>query len=122
MSGDPYAALGVAKTAAQEDIKKAYKKIAGESHPDLNPGHPAAEARFKAAASAWELLKDPEKRGRFDRGEIDASGQETPERRFYREYAEGPEATYHTNRGYEDFQGYSDVFEDLFGAPLGEIT
>ena len=119
MSGDPYAALGVAKTAAQEDIKKAYKKIARESHPDLNPCDPAAEARFKAAASAWELLKDPEKRGRFDRGEIDASGQETPERRFYREYAEGPEATYHTNRGYEDFQGYSDVFEDLFGARRG---
>ena len=68
MSGDPYAALGVAKTAAQEDIKKAYKKIARESHPDLNPGDPAAEERFKAAAGAWELLKDPEKRGRFDRG------------------------------------------------------
>lgn len=119
MSGDPYAALGVAKTAPQDEIRKAYKKIARESHPDLNPGDPAAEARFKAAASAWELLKDPEKRGRFDRGEIDASGQETAERRFYREYAEGPEATYHTSRGYEDFQGYSDVFEDLFGARRG---
>ena len=119
MSGDPYAALGAAKTASQDELKKAYKKIARESHPDLNPGDPAAEARFKAAAGAWELLKDVEKRGRFDRGEIDASGQETPERRFYREYAEGPEATYHTSRGYEDFQGYSDVFEDLFGARRG---
>lgn len=112
MSGDPYAALGVAKTASQDEIKKAYRRIAKESHPDLNPGDPKAEARFKAAAGAFDLLKDPEKRGRFDRGEIDASGQETPQRRFYREYAEGPEATYHTERGYEDF---SDVFSDLFG-------
>ena len=115
MSDDPYAALGVAKTATQDEIRKAYKKIARESHPDLNPGDPKAEARFKAAASAYELLKDAEKRGRFDRGEIDASGQERPERRFYREYAEGPEATYHTSRGFEDFGDMSDVFADLFG-------
>jgi DnaJ-class molecular chaperone len=115
MSDDPYAALGVAKTATQDEIRKAYKKIAKESHPDLNPGDPKAEGRFKAAASAYDLLKDEEKRGRFDRGEIDASGQERPERKFYREYAEGPEATYHTRRGYEDFGEFSDVFADLFG-------
>lgn len=115
MSDDPYADLGVARTASQDDIKKAYKKIAKESHPDLNPGNAGAEARFKAAASAYDLLKDPEKRARFDAGEIDASGQERPERRFYREYAEGPEATYHTSRGYEDFGDYSDIFADLFG-------
>ena len=115
MSDDPYAALGVAKTATQDDIRKAYKKIAKTSHPDLNPGDPDAAARFKAAAAAHDLLKDPEKRGRFDRGEIDSSGQERPERKFYREYAEGPEATYHTSRGYEDFGDFSDVFSDLFG-------
>jgi DnaJ-class molecular chaperone len=115
MSDDPYAALGVPKTATQAEIRKAYKKIAKESHPDLNPGDPQAAARFKAASAAHDLLKDPEKRGRFDRGEIDASGQERPERRFYREYAEGPEATYHTARGYEDFGDFSDVFADLFG-------
>jgi DnaJ-class molecular chaperone len=119
MSDDPYAALGVAKTATQDEIKKAYKKIARESHPDLNPGDPKAEARFKAASTAYDLLKDPEQRGRFDRGEIDASGQERPERRFYREYAEGPEATYHTSRGFEDFGGFSDVFSDLFGQRAG---
>jgi DnaJ-class molecular chaperone len=115
MNNDPYAALGVAKTAPQDDIKKAYRRIAKEAHPDLNPGDPKAEARFKAAAAAYDLLKDPDKRARFDRGEIDASGQETPERRFYREYAEGPEATYHTSRGYEDMGDFSDVFGDLFG-------
>ena len=115
MSDDPYAALGVAKTATQDEIRKAYKKIAKTSHPDLNPGDAQAAARFKAAAAAHDLLKDPEKRARFDRGEIDASGQEQPERRFYREYAEGPEATYHTRHGYEDFGDMSDVFADLFG-------
>ena len=115
MSDDPYAALGVSKTATQDEIRKAYKKIAKTSHPDLNPGDPEAAARFKAAAAAHDLLKDPEKRARFDAGEIDASGQERPERKFYREYAEGPEATYHTRRGFEDFGDYSDIFSDLFG-------
>jgi DnaJ-class molecular chaperone len=115
MAADPYAALGAAKDASQDDIRKAYKKIARTSHPDLNPGDPKAAERFKGAAAAYELLKDPEKRARFDRGEIDASGQETAERRFYREYAEGPEATYHTSRGYEDFGDLGDVFGDLFG-------
>lgn len=115
MSDDPYGALGVAKTATDEEIRKAYKKIAKTSHPDLNPGDAKAADRFKAAASAYDLLKDPEQRRRFDAGEIDASGQERPERRFYREYAEGPEATYHTSRGFEDFGDYSDVFADLFG-------
>jgi DnaJ-class molecular chaperone len=109
----------VAKSATQDEIRKAYKKIAKTSHPDLNPGDAQAAARFKAAAAAHDLLKDPEKRARFDRGEIDASGQERPERRFYREYAEGPEATYHTRRGYEDFGDMSDVFADLFGDRRG---
>ena len=91
MSEDPYSALGLAKTATADEIKKAYKRSARESHPDLNPGEPKAADRFKAAAAAHDLLKDPEQRGRFDRGEIDAAGQERPERRFYREYAEGPD-------------------------------
>lgn len=115
MSDDPYSALGLARTATADEIKKAYKRIARESHPDLNPGDPKAADRFKAAAAAHDLLKDPEQRARFDRGEIDAAGQERPERRFYRDYAEGPEATYNTSRGYQDFGDFSDVFSDLFG-------
>jgi DnaJ-class molecular chaperone len=115
MSDDPYAALGVASTATDEDIRKAYKKIAKTSHPDLNPGDTKAADRFKAASAAYDLLKDPEQRRRFDAGEIDASGQERPERRFYREYAEGPAGTYQTNRGFQDFGDFSDVFADLFG-------
>ncbi len=118
MSDDPYAALGLKKTASADDIRKAYKRIARESHPDLNPGDPKAEAGFKAASAAYDLLKDADKRARFDRGEIDASGQERPERKFYREYAEGPEATYHTDRGFEDID-LSGVFSDLFGRRAG---
>ena len=88
MTTDPYAALGLKKTASAEDIKKAYKKIVRVSHPDLNPDDAAAEAKFKAAAAAYDLLKDPAQRARFDAGEIDASGAERqPERKFYRDYA-----------------------------------
>jgi DnaJ-class molecular chaperone len=115
VSDDPYADLGVARTATQNEIKRSYRRIAKESHPDLNPGDAKAAERFRAAASAYDLLKDAETRARFDRGEIDARGQERPERRFYRDYAEGPEATYHTSRGFEDFGDYSDIFNDLFG-------
>lgn len=114
MSDDPYAALGVNKTASADEIRKAYKRVARESHPDLNPGDGKAEAKFKAASAAYDLLKDAEQRRRFDAGEIDASGQERPERRFYREYAEGPEATYRSSRGFEDID-MSGVFSDLFG-------
>jgi DnaJ-class molecular chaperone len=116
MSDDPYAALGLSKTATQDEIRKAYKKIAKVSHPDLNPGDPKAAERFRAAAAAYDLLKDEAQRARFDRGEIDVQGNERPERRFYREYAEGPEAAYRSTRGYEDFGDFSDVFSDLFGA------
>ncbi len=76
MSDDPYKALGLTKSATEAEIKKAYRKIARTSHPDLNPDDPDAEARFKAASHAYDLLKDPETRARFDRGEIDASGAE----------------------------------------------
>lgn len=89
MSFDPYEALGVEKTASEAEIKKAYRKIARESHPDLKPDDPAAEARFKTANAAYELLKDPEMRARYDRGEIDETGQERAQP-FYRDFAEQP--------------------------------
>ncbi len=115
MDKDPYAALGVARTATQDEIKKAYRKIVKTSHPDINPGDDAAEARFKAAGAAYDLLKDPEQRARFDRGEIDASGAERPERRFYREYAEQPGAGRWSGAEEQDLGGFADVFSDLFG-------
>lgn len=94
MPNDPYAALGLTKTATSNEIKKAYRKIARTSHPDLNPEDPAAEARFKDAGRAYDLLKDPEQRRRFDAGEIDDSGAEQAPRGYYRDDARRPENPY----------------------------
>ena len=90
MQDDPYAILGVQKNASAEDIKKAYRKLARTSHPDINPDDPEAKTRFVKISAAYDLLKDPETRRRFDAGEIDASGQEKAERRYYRDHAGGP--------------------------------
>ena len=75
---DPYAVLGVERSASQDAIQKAYRKLAKKYHPDLNPGDETAEQEFKKAANAHAILGDPKKRAQFDRGEIDASGQEKP--------------------------------------------
>ncbi len=64
---DPYQVLEVPRDATQEDIKKAYRRLARECHPDANPDDPEAEARFKEIAAAYEVLSDPEKRARYDR-------------------------------------------------------
>lgn len=85
---DPYETLGVARNASQDDIRRAYRKLAKAHHPDLNPGNAAAEAKFKEISAANQLLSDPEQRARFDRGEIDAAGQEQAPRHSYRDYAE----------------------------------
>ncbi|MBI1210791.1 MAG: DnaJ domain-containing protein [Alphaproteobacteria bacterium] len=86
---DPYKTLGVEKTASDDEIRKAYRQLAKTHHPDLNPGKKDAEEKFKAISSAYALLSDPEKRAKFDRGEIDASGAEVhPERQYYRDFGE----------------------------------
>ncbi len=116
MADDPYKVLGVARSASADDIRKAYRKLAKQFHPDLHPGDAAAEERFKAISAAYDLLGDAEKRGRFDRGEIDASGQERPEQRYYRHYADaGAEHPYHSTEGFADFADVGDIFSDLFG-------
>ena len=88
---DFYQVLGVADSASQAEIKKAFRKLAREHHPDRNPGDKGAERRFKDVNEANAVLSDPEKRRRFDAGEIDASGQEMPPRGFYRDQAGGME-------------------------------
>lgn len=106
---DPYQILGVNRTASAEDIKQAYRRLAKQYHPDLNPGRTDIEHRFKEVSAAYALLSDTEKRSRFDRGEIDATGAE----RYDRAY---------TNRAYaggarDDGFGFNteDLFADLFG-------
>jgi DnaJ-class molecular chaperone len=117
MAEDLYSVLGVAKTASADGITKAYRKLAKKLHPDLNPGDKAAEEKFKQVSHAYSILKDPEQRGKYDRGEIDASGQERPQQQYYREYAGGPEgARYHSTAGFEDIGAFSDLFGDMFGA------
>ncbi|MDG3443053.1 DnaJ C-terminal domain-containing protein [Nitrospirillum amazonense] len=116
---DPYALLGVARDADEKAIRSAYRALAKKHHPDLNPGKPEAEAKFKEIAAAYALLSDAEKRARFDRGEIDATGAETAPRgpagggSYYRQYAgDGGHARY--SAGAEDFGGFDhDDLESL---------
>lgn len=118
---DPYETLGVPRDASQDDIRKAYRKAAKETHPDLNPGKPEAEQRFKEINAAYDIVGDADKRKRFDAGEIDETGAERPpERHFYREYAEADpnmrytrSAPFGAGEGHEDAFDY-DIFADLF--------
>lgn len=119
---NPYETLGVAANASQDDIRKAYRKAAKDTHPDLNPGKPEAEKRFKDINAAYDIIGDAGKRKRFDAGEIDEGGAERqPERHFYREYAEADPNIRYGKRGASaggqsnggaDFD--YDVFADLF--------
>jgi len=77
MAKDLYQQLGVSRTADAETIRRAYRKLAKDLHPDRNPGDNGAEDRFKSINAAFDVLGDPEKRSKYDRGEIDADGRET---------------------------------------------
>ncbi|MBV8888127.1 MAG: J domain-containing protein [Alphaproteobacteria bacterium] len=112
-SETPYQVLGVKPDASADDIRKAYRKLAKQLHPDLNPGKPAAEARFKAVSAAYDLLSDPEKRTRYDRGEIDESGMEKP-RYSYRPHAEGTQGWKYRPEGEMDVGDLEDLFA-MFG-------
>ena len=114
MAEDPYKVLGVARDASEDEIRRVYRKLAKELHPDLNPANRAsAEERFKRVSAAYDIVGDAEKRKKYDRGEIDANGE--PQRTYQRSYAGAggyggarPEAP--------DFNfGFGDVFSDLFG-------
>ena len=72
---DPYTVLGVPRSASEKDIKSAYRKLAKKYHPDQNPDDPSSHGKFAEATNAYDLLNDADKRGQFDRGEIDANGQ-----------------------------------------------
>ncbi|MBI1685825.1 DnaJ C-terminal domain-containing protein [Caulobacter hibisci] len=77
MARDPYLELGVSRGASADEIRKAFRKLAKQFHPDTNPGDKKAEDRFKQISAAFDILGDVEKKKKFDAGEIDADGRET---------------------------------------------
>lgn len=109
MADDPYKVLGVKKDAAADEIRSAYRKLAKKHHPDLNPNDKAAEEKFKAVSLANDILSDPEKRARYDRGEIDAAGAERAPQGNWRNYA-GAGA----GGGAGGFGGFEDMFSNIF--------
>lgn len=113
MTIDPYDVLGVTRTATADDIKAAYRKLVRTSHPDLHPDDAGAEVRFKAIGTAYDLLKDPETRARFDAGEIDAGGVERPPRQYYRDFAQAGDNPYQQRRGFDTQGDPADIFAEF---------
>ncbi|TCL90681.1 DnaJ-like protein [Rhizobium sp. PP-WC-2G-219] len=115
---NPYDVLGVAPSASEDDIRKAFRRLAKTCHPDLNPGNSQAEERFKDLSLANEIISDPEKRKRFDAGEIDASGADRPRQQYYKDYASDRSRAghpYENASGFSDFSGAEDIFAGMFG-------
>ncbi len=106
----PYEVLGVKPDASADEIRKVYRKLAKQFHPDLNPGKPEAEARFKTISAAYDLLSDADKRARYDRGEIDETGAERPPRGYYRGHAEGAQGWRYQPEGEMDLSDLEDLF------------
>lgn len=102
---DPYSILGVSKSATQDEIKKAYRKLAKANHPDLHPGNKEKEKKFKEISHAFDLIGTAEARAAFEKGD--------DEKRAYEEYQRN--ASYYD--GAQDFGGFNpnEIFENLFG-------
>jgi molecular chaperone DnaJ len=111
---DLYEVLGVKKTATQDEIKKAYRKLARKYHPDANPNDPQAEEKFKEVSSAYEVLSDPEKRKQYDAGAMffGPGAGARPGAGGYRTYEGSPFAG----------SDWSDLFGSLFGSGFGGFT
>src|SRR5471030_2044837 len=111
LAQDPYQELGVARGASAEELRKAFRKLAKLHHPDKNPGNKTAEEKFKRVSAAFDLLGDPDKRKKFDAGEIDADGRE-----IMRGYSPNPFGQQGGFRGAE-FEGVdlNEILGEMFG-------
>lgn len=119
---DPYLTLGVPRSASEADIKKAYRKLAKELHPDRNKDNPKASERFSHVTQAYDFLSDKDKRARFDRGEIDGDGNPSMPFGFGRgqsgnssTFRPGPGGGADFDFGGGDTGDLGDIFEGLFG-------
>ena len=119
---DPYSTLGVAKNASEAEIKSAYRKLAKQLHPDRNKDNPKAAEKFSDITKAYDLLSDKEKRGQFDRGEIDADGNPAMPfgyggGGFRGDPRGGPQGDFRGFGG--ESADFGDIFEGLFGGRGG---
>lgn len=118
MAKDPYQVIGVPRGASQEELRKAYRKLAKKYHPDVNAGDKAAEEKFKAVTAAYDLLSDDKKRAQYDAGQIDATGQPRMDRQFEWSFQDGaPHGAqgFGSGRGNREFEDIGDIFNEFFG-------
>src|ERR1700683_2767178 len=98
---DYYDVLGVTRGAGDEEVKKAYRRLAIQFHPDRNPGDKQAEEKFKELSEAYQVLSDPDKRSQYDR--------------FGHAAFQGPQGPGGFGGGFDFSQGFEEVFSDIFG-------
>jgi DnaJ-class molecular chaperone len=120
LANDPYQELGVSRSASQDDLRKAFRKLAKQHHPDANPGNKTSEEKFKRVTAAFDILGDPEKRAKFDRGELDADGREShPGFRGGPGGFGGPGGSGRGGPTMGPDIDLSDIFGDMFGGGMG---